>query len=67
MDRVIDAAEMVEMSFAVQKERAGTQSKDVLLTYVALGLADEVLQARKEQEKINDSIERLLSNIKAFS
>lgn len=68
MERVTEAARLVEERFAVQQERTrGVQSKDILLTQVALGLADEVLQAQKERDCVRSRIDGMLSRIDGAS
>lgn len=51
MERVKMAVGMIEERYADQKARArGSQSKDVILTMVALGLADELIQLTTKQD-----------------
>ena len=55
---------MVEERFAELKLRShGAQTKDILLTYLALGLADDLLQAQKEQANVQNRIQNLLTQI----
>ena len=51
MDRAASAARILEERYDSLKRRSSGQSKDLLLTYVALGLADDVLNAQKELVK----------------
>lgn len=64
MDRVKEAASLVEEKYADQKLKArGKQTKDMLLVYVALGLADELLRMKTGRETIDRRIESLLAKI----
>lgn len=64
MERARQAARFVEKRFADQRARAkGTQGKEVLLTFIALGLADELLQMKNSQELAERRLEALLEKI----
>ncbi|WP_165067249.1 cell division protein ZapA [Desulfovibrio sp. ZJ200] len=64
MERVKRAVRLVEERFADQKLRShGGQSKDILLTFLALGLADELLQSQKKSADVQNRISSLLSQI----
>lgn len=64
MERAQIAAKFVEERFAEQKARSlGGQSKDILLTFVVLGLADELLQMKKIQEQTQVCLENLIAKI----
>lgn len=64
MERARKAARLVEERFADQKLRSrGTQAKDVLLTFIVLGLADEILQMKNKEERERQSLQKLLENI----
>ena len=67
MERVRQAVELVEERLAEQKlrTRAG-QSRDVLLTFLALSLADDLLQFKKKQEKEQARLASLLAKIEKF-
>ena len=68
MRRVQEAVRLVEERFADQKLRFhGGQTKDILLTFIALGLADDLLQAQKEQTDVQNRVEALLSKIEESS
>ena len=62
MERARAAARMVEKLYAEQKARGG-KGKDALLVYVALGLADDLIQARTKREDTGKRIELLLEKI----
>lgn len=63
-ERIERAAKLVEERYASQKTKGnGVQSKDVLLTYVALGLADDFLQLKKMQDDVENHLETLLCTI----
>lgn len=69
MERVQRAVRLVEERFADQKLRShGMQSnKDILLTVLALGLADDLLQSQKKLDDVQNRIETMLSKIKEES
>ena len=68
MRRVQEAVRLVEERFADQKLRFhGGQTKDILLTFMALGLADDLLQSQKEQTDVQNRVEVLLSKIEESS
>ena len=68
MDRVQEAVRLVEERFTDQKLRFhGGQTKDILLTFIALGLADDLLQSQKEQADVQNRVEALLSKIEESS
>ena len=66
--RIEAVKNLLEERFAAQKQRShGGQSKEILLTFMALGLADDLLQWRKQLtgagERIhvsNDKVEHVL-------
>lgn len=64
MERVQRAADLVEERFAEQKQRFQSgQSKDVLLTFMALGLADDLLQAQSDLAEVSSRVGAVLSTI----
>ena len=64
MERARDAARLVEERFANQKTRSrGGQSREMLLTFLALGLADDLLQLKKTQNDARLRIAALLARI----
>ena len=64
MDRVQEAVRLVEERFTDQKLRFhGGQTKDILLTFMALGLADDLLQSQKELAAVQDRVTAMLSKI----
>ncbi|WP_022655212.1 cell division protein ZapA [uncultured Desulfovibrio sp.] len=64
MERVQRAVRLMEERFADQKLRShGGQSKDILLTFLALGLADDLLQLKIKLDDVQDRINSLLSKI----
>lgn len=68
MRRVEEAVRLVEERFTDQKLRFhGGQTKDILLTFIALGLADDLLQSQKEQADVQNRVEALLSKIEESS
>lgn len=64
MRRVQEAVRLVEERFADQKLRFhGGQTKDILLTFIALGLADDLLQSQKELADVQNRVSAVLSKI----
>ncbi len=64
IDRIQRAANLVEELYANRKTGIiACQSKDILLTYVALALADDMLQMKKMQDNMENSLENLLCEI----
>ena len=64
MDRVQEAIKLVEERFTDQKLRFhGGQTKDILLTFMALGLADDLLQSQKELAGVQERVTAMLSKI----
>lgn len=64
MDRAGIAARLVEERYAEQKSRSqGAQTKDIILTFVALGLADELLQMKIQQGRMRKRLQSLLAKI----
>ena len=64
MERAREAARLVEERFALQKTRSqGAQSREMLLTFLALGLADDLLQLKKAQNDARLRIAALLARI----
>ena len=64
MERVRNAVRLVEERFADQKLRfRGGQTKDILLTFLALGLADDLLQSQKELADVQNRVSAVLSKI----
>lgn len=67
MDRAASAVRILEERYDSLKRRSSGQSKDLLLTYVALGLADDVLNAQKELDDTLTRIDDLLSKIERLA
>ena len=64
MDRVQEAVRLVEERFTDQKLRFhGGQTKDILLTFMALGLGDVLLQSQKELAGVQERVTAMLSKI----
>lgn len=64
VERIQRAANLVEEEYTKQKMKTnGLQSKDILLTYLALGLADDLLQMKKMREDMELRLENLLGTI----
>lgn len=68
IERATRAAHMLEERYAEQKSRPhGSQGKEILLTFLALGLADELLQMKITQEATQKQIAALLDKIEKSS
>lgn len=64
MERALKAARVLEERYAEHKSRPkGSQSKEITLTFLALGLADELLQMKMTQEEERKRVEALLDKI----
>ncbi|MBQ1420266.1 MAG: cell division protein ZapA [Desulfovibrio sp.] len=62
--RIQEAIALVQKRFEDQVARSrGGQGKDVLLTFMALELADELLQLKRQQETYLDRVQNLLNTI----
>jgi cell division protein ZapA len=62
MERVRDAVCLLEERFAELKFHGG-QSREALLIFLALGLADDVLQLRKKLDDVQHRVMTMLSEI----
>ena len=66
MSRVKDAVALVEKRFADQKLRSrGGQNRETLLTFLALGLADDLLQAENRLDEVDRRIGALTADLLA--
>ena len=64
MKRVREAVRLLEERYADQEQRFSKgQTKDILLTFLALGLADDLLQSQKELAALRHGVHGLLSKI----
>ena len=62
--RFREAIALVQKRYEDQVARSrGGQGKDVLLTFMALELADELLQLKRQQETYLDRVQNLLNAI----
>ena len=66
MTRAREAARIVERQYESLKS-SGVQGKDIMLTFLALGLADELLQMKARQDGIQRRLEGLLEKIETSS
>lgn len=62
MERAREAAKIVEKQYEALKS-SGVQGKDIMLTFLALGLADELLRMKSTQEGIQRRLDALLDKI----
>lgn len=63
MERARNAARLLEERFADQKLRSRGGGRDMLLTFLALGLADDLLQLKNMQNDARRRIAALLARI----
>ncbi len=64
VERFKKAIQLVEDRFADQTRRnSGRQSKELMLTFMALELADELQQLQQQQEDAGNRLQQLLSYI----
>ncbi|MBO4368975.1 MAG: cell division protein ZapA [Desulfovibrio sp.] len=70
LERARQAAKLVEDLFAkemAKRSAAGGQTKDsVILTFLALGLADDLLQTKSKVEALQQGIATTLEKIEKF-
>ena len=66
MRRVEEAVHLVEERFHEQMLRFPKgQTKDILLTFMALGLADDLLQLQKEMAEAKNRLNAILARIES--
>jgi len=63
LGRVESAKALVEERFHRLKSHGGRISKEALLTFLVLGLADDLLQARDQLADVQNRIDVLLAKI----
>jgi len=63
-DRVESAKELVEDRFRLLSAGGKTLSKEKLLTFVALGLADDLIMANRKLAEMENKLDRILKRIK---
>ncbi|MBR4746114.1 MAG: cell division protein ZapA [Desulfovibrio sp.] len=62
--RIQEAIDLVQKRYEAQVARSrGVQGKDVLLTFLAFELADELLQLKRQQNEYLDRVQNLLNTI----
>ncbi len=62
-ERVHEAKALVEEKFEKLRSHGGRSSKELLLTFLVLGLADDLLQAQKQLHDVQNRIEVMLAEI----
>ncbi len=63
-ERILQAIRLVESRFAEQTQNnRGRHSKEVLLTFMALELADELLSLQRQRTDTQQRLERLLEQV----
>ncbi len=63
--RIDQAKELLEERYNQLQQHGKQLSKEKLLTFLALALADDMLQAREEMEKSEKKLQSLLDTINA--
>lgn len=63
MERAKLAATYVTEQYEAQKQRSQGKGKDILLTFLVLGLADELLQMKSRQMDVEKRLAILLEKI----
>ena len=61
--RVESAKALVEERYEKLKSHGGHNSKEILLTFLVLGLADDLLQSHKQLADVQNRIDALLTKI----
>ncbi len=62
-ERVKLAKKLVEERYEKLKARGERSSKELLLTFLVLGLADDLLQSNKQFDDVMERVEKLLTKI----
>lgn len=62
-ERIEEAKDLVEQKYKDLDFDGRRLSKEKLLTYLALGLADDVLQSTQKLDAYDDKLKRLLAKI----
>ena len=65
--RVESAKALVEERFEKLRSHGGQSSKELLLTFLVLGLADDLLQSHKQLADVQNRIDALLTKIEDFA
>ncbi len=66
-ERIERAKQLVEDRFETLKARGERSSKELLLTFLVLGLADDLLQANKQMVDVHERTSDLLKKIENLS
>ncbi len=62
-ERVESAKALVEERYEKLRSHGGHNSKEILLTFLVLGLADDLLQSHKQLADVQNRIDALLTKI----
>lgn len=63
LERVENAKALVEERYEKLRSHGGHNSKEILLTFLVLGLADDLLQSHKQLADVQNRIDALLTKI----
>lgn len=66
-ERVESAKALVEERFEKLRSHGGQSSKELLLIFLALGLADDLLQSHRQLDDVQNRIDALLTSIEESS
>ncbi|THB62704.1 MAG: cell division protein ZapA [Desulfovibrio sp.] len=61
--RIEEAKDLIEQRFHQLDFRGRQISKEKLLTFLALGLADDLLQSHRDRDDMDQAVTRLLAKI----
>lgn len=67
IERVENAKALLEERYEKLKSHGGQSSKETLLTFLVLGLADDLLQSHKQLADVQNRIDALLTTIDNIS
>jgi cell division protein ZapA len=62
-ERIECARLLIEERYSRLSRHGGTISKEKLLAFIALSLADDIIQLRDEKQEIDDKLREFLGNI----
>ncbi len=66
-ERIIEAKTLAEDRFEKMRVHGGRNSKEMLLTFLVLGFADDLLQSRKHVADVRSRVDALLAKIEELA